>query len=865
MGEYFGTDTDDSLEGSGAADLLFASHGDDVLIGNGGTDTAIYDAIPLEDGVFINNSGETIDGVDPLSVLKRGVGLDRVYSIEAFHGTNADDVIYAGALADYVIDRGGDDLVVASNLPAARVIFIGAGSGNDRYVGSDKLGDTVDYAGASEVDAMGLAQAGIAIDLASGTGRDPWGDADILEGIEHLWGTDYNDILVGSEAGNFFRGQGGNDALNAGAGNDTLIGGPGHDRLEGGTDWDTADYSEDPRGIRANLADGRVDDGFGATDALISIEMIRGTAQNDTLLGAASEDWLFGGAGNDQIWGEAGNDVLQGGPGNDTLRGGAGERDRLVFAEGGTGVDVDLVTGRIFDGHGGTDDVKGIEEIIGTAQGDILRGGNAGTNLLDGGGGDDVLVGGSGYYKNDLIGRDGDDTLIGGVGAGFTFFEPGRGDDVIEGQIGSASELSYFFDGPGPGGVGIAVRYVGTDFGEITDYAGGTDRFSGIDQIRGTQGADLFVGAAGNETFRGFAGNDTMEGGGGTEDRADYSREIAANGASRGIDVDLALGQATDGYGTTDTLSGIEEILATPEADILRGSTADEILLGAAGDDTFEGRGGDDFLRGGAGEDTAIYAGDAGNYVITIYGGRATIDVLDKRPGSGTGRDGLEGIETLFFDSGVEGSVPETLNLRVLTPAVTLDSDDLSQLAEVYIAYFNRAPDALGLLYWGARMADGMAMEEIAASFSVQPEARALYGGADAGTMVDAAYANLLARAPDAEGREYWVRSLESGRVDPGQFMLDLIAGAKGADGAAADVAVLADKTALGLRYAVDYGLTDPGRAAEAMAAYDPANAALTRDAVEGIMAEYRDAALRVESTELVLKVGAFGADPLDF
>ena len=88
----------------------------------------------------------------------------------------------------------------------------------------------------------------------------------------------------------------------------------------------------------------------------------------------------------------------------------------------------------------------------------------------------------------------------------------------------------------------------------------------------------------------GGLGSDSIDGGTGI-DEVDYSTDAAAGGEA-GVTVDLSAGTATDGFGDSDTLSNIENVTATAEADHLTGSDDANIILGQAGDDVIAGRGG---------------------------------------------------------------------------------------------------------------------------------------------------------------------------------------------------------------------------------------------------------------------------------
>ena len=61
--------------------------------------------------------------------------------------------------------------------------------------------------------------------------------------------------------------------------------------------------------------------------------------------------------------------------------------------------------------------------------------------------------------------------------------------------------------------------------------------------------------------------------------------------------VNLATGIATDGFGSTDTLTSIERVRATAGADSLIGSAGDNAFMGLAGNDTISGGAGTDEVR----------------------------------------------------------------------------------------------------------------------------------------------------------------------------------------------------------------------------------------------------------------------------
>lgn len=131
----------------------------------------------------------------------------------------------------------------------------------------------------------------------------------------------------------------------------------------------------------------------------IPIPIINGTPGDDVLVGTPVDEILLGGAGNDQLTGGGGADVLDGGSGIDTAR----------YDNSPAAVTIDLAAGTGLGGDAQGDTLIGIENVVGSAFNDTLRG-DGGANVLIGGAGDDILQGRGG---NDLlVGGDGIDTAV---------------------------------------------------------------------------------------------------------------------------------------------------------------------------------------------------------------------------------------------------------------------------------------------------------------------------------------------------------------------------------------------------------------------------------------------------------------------
>ena len=340
--------------------------------------------------------------------------------------------------------------------------------------------------------------------------------------VEPLAGTEDDDTLSGTSAGDdvllytgddFFDALGGDDTIDGGAGDDTLLGGTGDDSLSGGEGNDRLNGGGGVDMLDGGGGDDTVDGSFGndsylgggaGNDRVIGgggSDSLLGGDDDDTLLGGSNNDLLSGGDGNDQLFGEIGQDILDGGAGNDYMSG-ANAKDTLY---GGDGDDTMLGqgSGDFMSGGAGNDSMLGgasADSLFGDGGDDYLDGG-AFNDSLNGVDGNDTLIGGSGL--DTLLGDDGNDSLDGGANA--DLLNGGAGNDTLSGGIGTDILI---------GGDGIDLLFGG----------------NANDTLDGGAGADILDGGSGSDVLiiNAIDGGDTLTGGAGA-DRFDFNTGIVNN------------------------------------------------------------------------------------------------------------------------------------------------------------------------------------------------------------------------------------------------------------------------------------------------------------------------------------------------
>jgi len=581
---------------------------------------------------FVSVAVDSLTFIAPSSVpgihLNLGPGVTTVIlsgnsSIQV-NGSAGTNVIVGDAGANRLFGAGGNDLLFG-------------GEGNDWVVGGAG-NDYLDGGNGSDVTMYEDSTSAVTVNLLTGVATDGLGGTDTLVGVEAVHGGKFADTLILGNAAGYVFGRGGNDKITGGISGDTFYGGSGADRIDGGEGIDTANYFDDgndtlgpgPNGVTVNLAIGKATDNWGAADTLIRVENVIGSSKADTIVGDAQRNILRGGAGDDKVNGGDGNDDLYGEDGNDTLTGGHGinyyqssagndiynggsgydfawwtraqDFDTVDYRFGPTtGVNVNLLTGTASDGQGGTDTLQNIEQVYGSAFNDILKGG--------------------------------------GGEARFESFRGGAGNDTITGS-GKINTRADYVDSTG--GVTITLSGAVDGLGTVTGGSTGNDTLRYVNQFYGSNFNDVYKASAyvlsmpqatnGFNVFRGGGGNDLIIGNGNT--RLDFGS------AATGITFDFAHDTVGDGQGGIDTFSGVNAVVATSFADILRGT---------AGNEVFTGQGGDDLIQGGGGNDEARY--DTGTSPITIG------ITVNMKAGTVVGDSIYAGSDTLSGIEAIRGSL----------------------------------------------------------------------------------------------------------------------------------------------------------------------------------------------------------------
>ena len=160
--------------------------------------------------------------------------------------------------------------------------------------------------------------------------------------------------------------------------------------------------------------------------------------------------------------------------------------------------------------------------------------------------------------------------------------------------------------------------------------------------LGGEHADDEFHGGAGNDLFFGNGGDNILDGNFGIDTVAYGGPYFTTLGP---VDVDLALGIADNGFGDTDQLDRIENVIGSDFGDEIDGNSLDNRL---------DGGGAADLMRGGDGNDT---------YVVDNVG-----DVASEFDALGSPTGGTDTVE-----SAISYILPNLIETLVLTGTANID------------------------------------------------------------------------------------------------------------------------------------------------------------------------------------------------
>jgi Ca2+-binding RTX toxin-like protein len=254
---------DDTVNGRGNFDFVGdngSGDGADSIAGGSGFDSVGYDQ--HAGGVQVDTDGVGDDGEGCPGAGCEG---DNVRAdVESISGTEGDDTIRAGKAPNSIFAGGGEDTVVGGGGPDTVVGGEGddtvrGGAGADRVVGSEgrdrELGgpgddtvssgffddepDRISGGGGTDVVDYRGANSAVRVDLDGRPDDGVAGERDnVRTDIEDVFGSQFDDVLIGDSSANQLEGGLGNDRLLGGRGLDGLIGGDGGDRISGGAGRD---------------------------------------------------------------------------------------------------------------------------------------------------------------------------------------------------------------------------------------------------------------------------------------------------------------------------------------------------------------------------------------------------------------------------------------------------------------------------------------------------------------------------------------------------------------------------------------------------------------------------------------------------
>ena len=496
--------------GTPCADVIVAAPGVESVVAGGGDDTILAAPITAASdcpaGCHLGVGSQTFEGGEGDDVvfgergndiLRGGPGNDQLFGgigDDLLQGGSGDDRL-AGGFGTDSIDGEGDDDYVRGDSTIDRIFDSGGGSDTLSYSTgvTPGFGGTVPFAGfpaAGGERGVRLEQGTGGENANNGLGALGGGVDEVETGaFETIVGTAFSDYVVGTGAGETVYGGGGADALVGGGGADNLVGGADGDSVDGGV---------------ATRDTGKVSVGFmtppGATPY--------------------SQLYLVGSSGNDDV-------TATYSPASVTFTLASGAFDESASDAGGCAIEsateaVCLLStpldSLLLAGMGGTDLI--VASTFPATASVVAIGGEGADSLEGGDEGEEILVDGPGAGADVLAGRGGDealthnggaDELLGGEGNDlFLSASVCDGERTVGGPGRDNASWARFKESGAYADLGSGVA--GRPAADQTLGCGGepADSIEEVEDLEGSEGADVLSGDSGPNQLLGRTGSDTF-------------------------------------------------------------------------------------------------------------------------------------------------------------------------------------------------------------------------------------------------------------------------------------------------------------------------------------------------------------------
>lgn len=388
--------------------------------------------------------------------------------------------------------------------------------------------------------------------------------------------------------------------------------------MEGGPGIDSAVYAAAEAGVTVSLDAGTGqarEQGVLATDRLLTIENIFGSAHNDLLIGSGADNLLNGLGGIDTLQGGLGNDIF-------IVDNVADSVDDVILVPSQQIINGQTITLRIPVSGG-------IDTVISTGSWTL------GARL------DNLVLAGTVAADQPQATRPNWATRLAPTGP---LFKPLIG-DLRPFDWSLPANLALFVGKPSIDGTG----------NELANHITGND---GLNRLSGLAGNDTLIAGAGDDTLDGGSGNDTLVGGAGKDSHIgglgddvffvdDAGDQIVEQFLGGRDTVNSTVNHKMGSHLENLVLIGTNIINGTGnlEANQMSGNAAANVLNGLGGNDTLRGEGGNDTLIGGDGNDDLMACGSG------PFGGVREKDVLTG--GAGTDLFRLGSTSSRFYDDGI--------------------------------------------------------------------------------------------------------------------------------------------------------------------------------------------------------------------